>query len=149
MKINSDNINRNTQILPSLYFLHRTSTITTETMTVAKDTDLSVVAAIQCHPLVPEVLEEWRQDLVFNILRLNTIRCTALLDDLQNDLFHLLVWRLELTDQDQHHLTCIIVGVLGVHQRDQIANCLKTMPHHGQQLIKIILEHRQIWLLTL
>lgn len=41
---------------------------------------------------------------------------------LQHDLLHLLVRRLELPDEDQHHLSCVVVGILGVHQWDQITD---------------------------
>ena len=57
-----------------------------------------------------------------DVLRLHTICRAALLHHLQHDLLHLLVWRLELSDQDQHHLPGVVVGVLRVHQRDQITN---------------------------
>ena len=90
--------------------------------------NLSVVAPIECHPLVPKILEEWRQDFIFNILRLNAVCCTTLFDDLQYNFLHFLIRRLELTDQDQHHLTCVVVGILSIHQWDQIANSLPTMP---------------------
>ena len=50
------------------------------------------------------MLEERGQDLVLDVLRLHAVGRAALLDDLQDDLLHLLVRRLELADQDQHHL---------------------------------------------
>jgi len=77
--------------------------------------------------VVPEVFKEMRENIVFNVLRLHTIRTAALFYNLEDDLFHLLVGRLELPDQDQHHLPRVVVGVLGVHQRDQISNSLRNI----------------------
>ena len=58
-------------------------------------------------------------------MRLDAVGGAALLDHLEDDLLHLLVGRLELADEDQHHLARVIVGVLGVHQRDQVADGLQ------------------------
>lgn len=41
---------------------------------------------------------------------------------LEHNLFHLFVGRLELSDEDQHHLPGVVVGVLGIHQWDQVTN---------------------------
>lgn len=46
-------------------------------------TDLSVISPIQCHPVLPEMFEEIWQNLIFDVLRFNTIRGTALLHYLQ------------------------------------------------------------------
>lgn len=40
---------------------------------------LSVIPAIQCHTMIPEVLEEVRQDFVLYVLSFHTVRCAALL----------------------------------------------------------------------
>ena len=45
---------------------------------------LAVVSAVQGHSLVPEMFEECRQNLIFNVLRLNTVSGTTLLDNLQH-----------------------------------------------------------------
>ena len=45
--------------------------------------DLSVIPAVQCHAVVPEMLEEVRQDLLTDVLRFNTICTAALLHDLK------------------------------------------------------------------
>lgn len=44
--------------------------------------DLSEVPSVQGHPLVPEVPEEVRQDLLLDIVGLNTISHTTLLHHL-------------------------------------------------------------------
>lgn len=41
---------------------------------------------------------------------------------LQYNLFHLLIGRLELSDQDQHHLPCVVVGVFSIHQWNQVTD---------------------------
>ena len=67
--------------------------------------------------------ERWK-DIVLDIGRFDTVGGAALLHHLQNDLLHLLVGRLELTDEDQHDLTRIVVCILGIHQWDQITDGL-------------------------
>ena len=42
--------------------------------------------------------------------------------DLEHNLLHLLIRALELSDEDQHHLSGVVVGREVVHQRDQVAN---------------------------
>ena len=49
----------------------------------------------------------------------------ALLDHLENDFLHFLVRRLELSDEDDHHLLGVVVGVFRVHQGDEVANGLE------------------------
>lgn len=44
---------------------------------------------------------------------------------LQHNLLHLLVGRLELPDQDQHHLPGVVVGVFSIHQWNQVTNCFE------------------------
>lgn len=41
---------------------------------------------------------------------------------LEHNLFHLLIRGLELSDEDQHHLSGVVVRVLGIHQWDQVTN---------------------------
>jgi hypothetical protein len=86
---------------------------------------LAIVAPVQRHPMVPEMLEEVGQDVVLDVLGLHAVRAAALLHHLQHDLLHLLVGGLELADEDEHHLSCVVVGVLGIHQGNQISNSLK------------------------
>jgi len=43
---------------------------------------LSVVSAVQCHPVVPEVFEEVWEDFILNVLWFHTISSTALLHHL-------------------------------------------------------------------
>lgn len=45
--------------------------------------NLSVVASVQSHSMLPEVLEEWWQDLCFNVIGFHTISATTLLHHLQ------------------------------------------------------------------
>ena len=45
-------------------------------------TNLAIVSAIQSHALVPKMLEERRQDLVLDVLRLHAVRSATLLDHL-------------------------------------------------------------------
>lgn len=100
--------------------------------------DLAVVPAVERHSSDEEVAEELRQDLLADVLWLHTIGGGALLDDLEDDLLHLLVGRLELAvrairvvssgpqtrsignlpDQDDHDFTRVVVRVLRVHERD-------------------------------
>lgn len=40
--------------------------------------NLSVVASVQSHPVLPEVLEEGGQDLCFNVVGFHTISATTL-----------------------------------------------------------------------
>lgn len=86
---------------------------------------LPVVPPVEGHAVVPEVLEELRQDLLLDVLGLHAVRGAALLHHLQDDLLHLLVGRLELPYEDEHHLAGVVVGVLGVHERDEVADGLE------------------------
>jgi hypothetical protein len=52
----------------------------------------------------PIVAEELGQDLVLDIGGRDTLGAGALLDDLEDNLLHLLVRRLELADKDDHDL---------------------------------------------
>ena len=88
-------------------------------------TNLSEVSPVKGHALFPEVLEERRKDLVFDVLGFDSISGTALLDDLENDLLHLFIRRQELSDENQHHLSCVVVSVVSVHQRNQVTNRLE------------------------
>jgi hypothetical protein len=58
--------------------------------------DLAVVPAVEGHATDEEVLEELGEDLVADVLGLDTVGRGALLDDLEDDLLHLLVRGLEL-----------------------------------------------------
>ena len=87
--------------------------------------ELPVVAPVQGHAVVPEVLEEVGEDLLLDVLRLHAVGGAALLDHLQHDLLHLLVRRLELSDEDEHHLPGVVVGVLSVHEGDEVADGLE------------------------
>ncbi len=49
---------------------------------------------------------------------------------LEHNLFHLLIWGLELSDQDDHHLPCVVVCVHGVHERNDEANGLQKSCQH-------------------
>mmetsp|Transcript_45842 Transcript_45842/g.81937 ORF Transcript_45842/g.81937 Transcript_45842/m.81937 type:complete len:859 (-) Transcript_45842:1570-4146(-) len=86
---------------------------------------LLVVAAVEGHPLDPEVLEERGNDLLLDVVPLHTLCGYALLHHLEHNLLHLLVRTLELTDQDVHHLTGVVVGVLGVHEGDDVPDGLE------------------------
>lgn len=41
---------------------------------------------------------------------------------LQNNLLHLFIRGLELSDEDEHHLSGVVVSILGIHQRDEVTN---------------------------
>ena len=41
---------------------------------------LSVVSAIQCHSVIPEVFKEMWKDFILDVLRFHTVSSTALLD---------------------------------------------------------------------
>lgn len=44
---------------------------------------------------------------------------------LEHNLFHFFIRGLELSDEDQHNFSGVVVGVLSVHQGDQVANGLQ------------------------
>jgi hypothetical protein len=56
---------------------------------------------------------------------------------LQDNLLHFLIRRLELSNEDQHDFSGVIVGVLSVHQGDEVTNGLqegsKTLQHTHTQ----------------
>lgn len=66
--------------------------------------------------------EKVGQDFVLDVLSFHTIGGATLFDHLQYNLLHLFVWRLELSDEDQHHFSSIIVRVLSIHQRNEITD---------------------------
>lgn len=47
-------------------------------MSVSVSANLSVVASVQGHPVLPEVLEEGGQDLSFDVVGFHTISATTL-----------------------------------------------------------------------
>ena len=55
----------------------------------------------------------------------------ALLHHLEHDFLHLLVRGLELADEDDHHLTSVVVGVHTVHQGDDEADALHVDMHES------------------
>ena len=61
---------------------------------------------------------------VINILVCDQLLCVTCAY-LQHDLLHLLVGRLELPHQDEHHLLGVVVGVLGVHEGDEVPDGLQ------------------------
>mmetsp|Transcript_26212 Transcript_26212/g.75629 ORF Transcript_26212/g.75629 Transcript_26212/m.75629 type:complete len:219 (-) Transcript_26212:2063-2719(-) len=76
---------------------------------------LPVVAPVQGHAHDPEVSEERRQDVLSDVIGLDALCGDALLHDLEDDLLHLLVRSGELSDEDDHHLSRVVVSMLGVH----------------------------------
>mmetsp|Transcript_36498 Transcript_36498/g.67964 ORF Transcript_36498/g.67964 Transcript_36498/m.67964 type:complete len:323 (-) Transcript_36498:1165-2133(-) len=86
---------------------------------------LPVVSSIQGHSDHPEISEEGRQNILADVARLDTLSGDTLLHHLEHDLLHLLVRSGELSDQDDHHLSGVVVGVLGVHQRDDVTDGLQ------------------------
>lgn len=52
---------------------------------------------------------------------------------LEHNLLHLLVRGLELPDEDQHHLSGVIVGILSIHQWNEITNSFE---ESSQTLVK-------------
>ena len=44
---------------------------------------------------------------------------------LEHDFLHFLVGRLELSYEDQHDFSCVVVSVLGVHERYEISDGLE------------------------
>lgn len=59
---------------------------------------------------------------------------------LQYDFLHLFVGRLELSLQDEHHFPGVVVGILSVHERDQITNGLQ----EGSQTLRNTIYKTQI-----
>ncbi|KAG5457159.1 MAG: hypothetical protein BJ554DRAFT_2901, partial [Olpidium bornovanus] len=86
---------------------------------------LLVVAPVQGHAAHPEVLEELRKDLLFDVRRRYAVRCSALLDYLQHNLLHLFVGRKELASENDDYFLGIVVCVHRVHQRDDITDGFK------------------------
>mmetsp|Transcript_11367 Transcript_11367/g.19015 ORF Transcript_11367/g.19015 Transcript_11367/m.19015 type:complete len:244 (-) Transcript_11367:1926-2657(-) len=84
--------------------------------------ELFVVATIERHAPHPKVFEEFWHDFITHILRFHTIRRDTLFHDFQNNFFHFFVRRSKFTYQNDHHFFCVITGVLGVHQRNDVAN---------------------------
>ena len=87
----------------------------------------------------PEMLKELGQDLLLDVGGLNAVGASALLDDFEDNLLHLLVWRLldissaltkerrkrthlKLANQNDHDFFGIIVGVFRVHERNDEAD---------------------------
>mmetsp|Transcript_43295 Transcript_43295/g.113771 ORF Transcript_43295/g.113771 Transcript_43295/m.113771 type:complete len:555 (-) Transcript_43295:926-2590(-) len=97
--------------------------------------ELAVVAPVERHPAHPKVPEEVGEDLVAHVLRRHALGRDALLNDLEDNLLHLLVGRGELAQQDDHDLARVVVGVLGVHQRDDEADRLE----EGRQPLAAVL----------
>ena len=91
---------------------------------------LSVIPAVQSHSAHPEVPEKLWQDFVADVVRLNAISAHTLLHHLQDNLLHLLIWRLEFTHQDDHDLSGVVVGVHGVHEGNNEANGLQEGSQH-------------------
>mmetsp|Transcript_24317 Transcript_24317/g.61665 ORF Transcript_24317/g.61665 Transcript_24317/m.61665 type:complete len:665 (+) Transcript_24317:276-2270(+) len=96
---------------------------------------LPVVPAVQGHAHDPEVAEEGRQDILADVAGLDALRGDALLHDLQHNLLHLLIWRGELADQNDHDLSRVVVRVLRVHERDDVADGLQ----EGSQALATVL----------
>ena len=90
---------------------------------------LTIITSVQRHPVVPEMLEKRRQNIVLDVLRLHTVGGAALLHHLQHNFLHLLVRGLELSDEDQHDLTSVVVGILSVHKGDKVTDSLKQSKH--------------------
>lgn len=61
---------------------------------------------------------------------------------LQYDFLHLFVGRLELSLQDEHHFPGVVVGILSVHERDQITNGLQ----EGSQTLRNTIYKTQSFL---
>mmetsp|Transcript_11483 Transcript_11483/g.22235 ORF Transcript_11483/g.22235 Transcript_11483/m.22235 type:complete len:601 (-) Transcript_11483:2097-3899(-) len=107
---------------------------------------LLVVAPVERHPAHPKVFEKLGQDFGAHVVGGNALGGHTLLDHLEHDLLHLLVGRGELAQQDDHHLARVVVGVLGVHERDDVADRLEK---GGEALAAVLpdalperLEHR-------
>ena len=56
---------------------------------------------------------------------------------LEDNLLHLLIGRLELPNQDDHHLPGVVVCIHGVHERDDEANGLEESRQHLQEGFKL------------
>mmetsp|Transcript_29025 Transcript_29025/g.67289 ORF Transcript_29025/g.67289 Transcript_29025/m.67289 type:complete len:780 (-) Transcript_29025:1289-3628(-) len=108
--------------------------------------ELLVVAAVQGHAAHPEVLEVLGQNVFSNVAGLDTVGAHALLHHLEDDLLHLLVRGLELSDQDDHDLLSVVLSVLSLHQRDNVSDGLEEGGKHLAALLARALpqglEHR-------
>lgn len=63
------------------------------------------------------------------------------LTHLEDNLLHLLIRRLELSDEDKHHFSGVIVGIFSIHQRNQVSNSFqkgsKTLKQHKNSVQNI------------
>ena len=87
--------------------------------------DLTVITAVKRHTPDPKRLEEVGQDIVLDVLWRDTLGRSALLDDLEHNLLHFLIRRLEFADKDDCYFLSIVRSVLGVHKRDDETNSLQ------------------------
>jgi len=86
---------------------------------------LLVVAAIESHSSDPKVLKELGQDVLADELRLDALGADALLDDLEHDLLHLLIGARKLAHERRRHGGRVVARILGVHQRNDVADRLE------------------------
>ena len=70
--------------------------------------NLFVVTSIKSHSSYPERLEKVGQNVVFDVLRGDTFSGRTLLHDLKNDLFHLLIRGLELSNKNDGNFFGVI-----------------------------------------
>ena len=100
----------------------------------------------------PEPFEELGDDLLSNILSLNTSTVEALPHHLENCSFHIFITGFELIDEHLHHSLGVLLRKLWIHQRDDepdglhVCLCrmeptlelLEAVPQRGQHFVKCL-----------
>jgi len=98
--------------------------------------------------VIPKMFEKMRQNLIFDILRFDTISATTLLHHFQHNLLHFFIGRLELSNEDQHYFSSIVVGIFSVHQRDEVADGFqessKTLTTMSSNTLNKTLDERKL-----
>ena len=84
--------------------------------------NLLVVPPVKRHAPDPEELEEVVKYSLLQVACSHTAGAGTLRDNLQDNLFHFLIRRLELTDEDLHDLAGVVVRVFLVHERDDVSH---------------------------
>mmetsp|Transcript_34549 Transcript_34549/g.83586 ORF Transcript_34549/g.83586 Transcript_34549/m.83586 type:complete len:343 (+) Transcript_34549:948-1976(+) len=86
---------------------------------------LLIVSSFKGHSPNPEVSRKFRKNFFLNVVSFYAISCDTLFNHLQDNLLHFFICSRKFSYEDCHHLLRVIVGVVGIHQRNDIANRLK------------------------
>ena len=88
---------------------------------------LFVVALLNRHSSNPEASEEFFQNLLPNVVGLDSVATDNLFQHLKHNFSHFLFWVLKLPDQSWHDGFGILGGVFGIHkgndESDRLQEC--------------------------